>query len=196
MRWDDLFDELESQLDFERHEEDRALEAEEERLRIGWLGMRDRIVAIAPAGAPGVVRVVLRGGRDLVIRPKTVGRDWVAADLVRAHGREGACILPFAAITQLVLRPDEVASTLAPAERTAAPRVTDRIPFSFVLRDLCRRRSYVTLSGIGFSMGGTIDRVGKDHADVAVHEAGSPRRSDEVSEVRVVALGSVDVLEI
>ena len=42
MRWDNLFDDLESQLEQELDAEDIDLLAEEERLRLGRLGLRDR----------------------------------------------------------------------------------------------------------------------------------------------------------
>lgn len=46
MRWDDLFDDLESQLEREMTAEELDLEAEEERLRLGRLSVRDRLVAL------------------------------------------------------------------------------------------------------------------------------------------------------
>ena len=38
---------------------------------------------------------------------------------------------------------------------------------------------------------GTIDRVGRDHLDLAVHEPGSVRRAKEVREVRIMPLGHI-----
>ena len=49
MRWDNLFDDLESQLEQGLTAEELDLKAEEERLRLGRLGLRDRIVAILHA---------------------------------------------------------------------------------------------------------------------------------------------------
>ncbi len=43
MRWDNLFDDLESQLEQELGAEDVDLLAEEERLRLGRLALRDRL---------------------------------------------------------------------------------------------------------------------------------------------------------
>jgi hypothetical protein len=72
-----------------------------------------------------------------------------------------------------------------------------RLTLPFVLRDLCRRRAAVDLRiasahgggepGTG-SVHGTIDRVGRDHLDLAVHEAGRPRREASVRQYRVVPL--------
>jgi hypothetical protein len=35
---------------------------------------------------------------------------------------------------------------------------------------------------------GTIDRVGRDHLDIAVHESGAPRRDSSVSTYRILPL--------
>lgn len=50
MRWDDLFDDLESQLEQELGAEDVDLLAEEERLRLGRLTLRDRLLAMTRPG--------------------------------------------------------------------------------------------------------------------------------------------------
>ena len=38
---------------------------------------------------------------------------------------------------------------------------------------------------------GTIDRVGRDHVDLAVHDRGEPRREGAVREVRIVPLAAL-----
>jgi len=52
MRWDNLFDDLESQLELELGAEDLDLVAEEERLRLGRLALRDRLVALVGHAEP------------------------------------------------------------------------------------------------------------------------------------------------
>jgi hypothetical protein len=42
---------------------------------------------------------------------------------------------------------------------------------------------------------GTVDRVGRDHLDLAVHEPGSPRRSRSIEQIRVIVLAEVVVVE-
>jgi len=43
---------------------------------------------------------------------------------------------------------------------------------------------------------GTIDRVGRDHVDVAVHERGEVRRETAVSEYRLVPLMSLVLVKL
>jgi hypothetical protein len=43
----------------------------------------------------------------------------------------------------------------------------------------------------GRMLSGTIDRAGADHFDLALHDLGAPRRSDEVSGHRLVPFGAV-----
>ena len=64
MRWDSLFDDLESQLERERTAEELDLEAEEERLRLGRLAVRDRLLALARAPGERPVRLVLASEQD------------------------------------------------------------------------------------------------------------------------------------
>ncbi|WP_241975494.1 MULTISPECIES: hypothetical protein [unclassified Cryobacterium] len=79
MRWDNLFDDLEGQLEHELNAEDLELRAEEERLRLGRLSLRHRLMGLGAGSGPraggGVVRLVLTSGVTLAIRPTTFGRD-------------------------------------------------------------------------------------------------------------------------
>jgi len=60
-----------------------------------------------------------------------------------------------------------------------------------VLRDLARRRRTLQIVTPGGPIAGTIDRVGKDHLDLAVHPADGWRRSSAVARVEVLALAQV-----
>ena len=117
MRWDLLFDDLESQLGQEQRDEERALALEEERLRLARLTLRDRISALARAGDgdPQSVRVELLGGTELRLRPLAFGRDWMSAaidDVVRGPGQ---CLVPLAAIAAVLPSRGQVSASLAPA---------------------------------------------------------------------------------
>ena len=203
MRWDNLFDDLAGQLETGLDSEELTLRAEEERLQIGRLTLRGRLTSLAgarpasagAAGAGRAVRIVLLSGDTLLLRPTAFGRDWLAADLLDAPARRVQCVLPLAGIAAVVLAPPDVAESLvAESERTA--RVSDRIGLPFVLRDLCRRRTTIDLSTPVGRLSGTIDRVGRDHLDLAVHEPGLPRRARNVSHVRVVPLQHIQLVRL
>ena len=224
MRWDNLFDDLESQLEQGLSAEEIDLQAEEERLRLGRLRLRDRLISIheaSRADAAGAsprqatperssdLRVVLSSGEPILVRPVAFGRDWLSGDIV-AEGADAAgatsarlsaqCVLPFDAIAGIVFTRQQVRMSLAQrAPRGAGePTLSERLGLAFVLRDLCRRRSALEVvlasssvgstSAASTSLSGTIDRVGSDHFDLAVHDPGTPRRESLVSSIRLIPL--------
>ena len=189
MRWDSLFDDLESQLEREQTAEDEDLEAEHERLRLGRLSLRDRIVALKGADADARVSLTLADGSRVSVCPATMGRDWLSAEL--RDGSWTSCIIPISAIVAMQLGIHQVAHSLAVVAQPAVPSVSDRLGLAFVLRDLCRRRAAVELATVTGRMHGTIDRVGRDHFDLAVHEPGVPRRASAVTEYRLVPFSQV-----
>jgi len=210
VRWDNLFDDLEGQLEHELNAEDLELRAEEERLRLGRLSLRHRLMSLGGGAGRraggGVVRVVLSSGVTLAIRPTTFGRDWLAAEILDAPvapagtaapgvPAEGAVqgLVPIAAIAGVILQPAEVRASLA-APTDPESGVVDRIGFAFVLRDLARRRKFVEVHTPGGLLSGTIDRVGRDHIDLAMHERGVPRRSSEVRQYRIIPLAAIQLL--
>ncbi|WP_233245604.1 hypothetical protein [Homoserinimonas hongtaonis] len=191
MRWDNLFDDLESQLEAELEADDVGLRVEEERLRLARLGLRDRLVAIATdtLGSDVPVRLLLGDRRSLDVHFITLGRDWASVN--RIGGPSSYCLVPFAAISGIVLMRAQVQSSLA---SPAAPdTLASRLGFGYMLRDLCRRRTAVEIvQSRGEAIHGTIDRVGRDHLDLAVHEAGIARRERDVAHIRIVPF---DVIE-
>ncbi len=190
MRWDNLFDDLESQLEQELGAEEVDLLAEEERLRLGRLTVRDRILGITRPGegAPEQLRLVLRGGELLTVAVGSVGRDWLAGELVGA--RRGSCVVPLAAVASLLPTAEQLARSLIGEAAPEAPvSLSARLGVTFVLRDLCRRRSAVELSTASEGMlHGTIDRVGRDHLDLAEHAPGEARRAAAVGRIRILPL--------
>ncbi|MCU1546203.1 MAG: hypothetical protein JWP30_1303 [Homoserinimonas sp.] len=200
MRWDNLFDDLESQLEYEITVEDVTLQAEEERLRLSRLGMRDRIVAAQQApqrGSARAVRLMLTGGAVIDDKPVLFGKDWLSADLVSDSIKRQQCVVPLAAISALVLEREDIPRSLnlaAPEPETG--RLADRLGLAFVLRDLCRRRRPVEiLTGSG-AHHGTIDRVGRDHLDLAVHEQGTLRRESAVTQYRIIPFPQIQLVRL
>jgi len=199
MRWDSLFDDLESQLEHELHAEELDRRAEDTRLRLGRLTLRDRLQTFGDRdGRRGEVVLELVTGSTIVVLPQAFGRDWMSGDLVARDGASGACVVPLDAITGMLLPKENLARSLdVPDRDVEAPRLTDRIGLSFVLRDLCRRRVYVQLHegrNAGSVHRGTLDRVAGDHVDLAVHEPGAPRRERNVSHLRVVPVRGIGLI--
>ena len=187
MRWDNLFDDLEGQLEQELGAEEIDLRAEEERLRLGRRTLRDRLLALNHREDPVPVRVILTDGSALELRPRTFGRDWASGDVVDQSARDVQFILPLDAIAGLLLTRVQVSDSLEDTSSAESERgLSRRLGLAFVLRDLCRRRQSVELVMSDGVTRGTIDRVGRDHLDLAVHEAGTARRESLVSHYRVV----------
>ncbi len=194
MRWDHLFDDLAGQLEHELHAEEIDLHREEERLRLGRLELRSRVGAILRQDDPErrVVTMRTRDGALHHVRLRSLGRDWLAGDLLAPS--RGHVIVPLAALESLLLDTDQVERTLE-----AAPLADDlsaRLGLAFVVRDVCRRRVAVTIQTVVGDLHGTIDRVGRDHLDLAVHEPEVPRRVSAVEHVRVVPMAHVLLLRL
>ena len=126
---------------------------------------------------------------------KTIGKDWFVADAdPSASGgmRLRQCIVPLTAVQGLSLTKRQIRHSLEPRPtHEGAGAITDRLGLAFLLRDLCRRRTAVEVVLATESVFGTIDRVGRDHFDIAVHDASSSRRDIEVVGYRLVAFDCV-----
>lgn len=204
MRWESLFDDLEGQLARELAAEDADLAAEEERLRLSRLSLRDRLAAVLgrPGADPsaGVLRIRL-ASRSLDLRPTSIGRDWISGDEIAESGRSRAIVIAIDGIRTVRWSPEQLALSLD-ADRASRSALGDRIGFAFVLRDLCRRRSSVEILttdapaelGAGLDpapLHGTIDRVGRDHVDVAAHPPGTSRTPAEVTALQSVPFAAI-----
>lgn len=194
MRWDDLFDDLETQLERELTAEELDLEIEEERLRLGRLSVRDRLVALheSRGGSPYRLALTLGSGERLSVHPVAFGRDWFSADVAGEGSRARQCIVPIGSLAGVGLEPSAVRHSLgAPRASDGHPSLSARLGLAFVLRDLCRRRRAVDLVLASGELHGTLDRIGRDHVDLAVHDRGVPRREQEVREIRIVPLAAL-----
>jgi hypothetical protein len=172
VRWEQLFADLEASLDAEDRAQFDAEVADLARAERAALTLADRI----RAHAGGRLRLHLLDGDAVQGSVSEVGADWVLVT-----GATGAVLVPLAAVVGV-----EGLSRAA----TAAGRV--RLGLGVALRALARDRCYVRirLRGVG-DIGGTIDRVGADHLDLAVHPADEPRRVGAVSSVRTLPLAAI-----
>lgn len=187
MRWDRFFEDLEDQLSSEWEAERAALDTEAERLRLSRVTLRERLSALAHRErATPAPSFELVDGTIAVGEVTGVGADWA---VIEQPGRAGGLLVPLTAICTIGMpHPDLLRS----ARPTAAAGITDRMTFGFVLRDLVRRRVPVSVQlARGRVLTGTIDRAGADHFDLALHDAGTPRRADGLLGHRVVPFGAV-----
>ena len=122
-----------------------------------------------------------------------VGRDWIAGEQSGEGPSAPSCIVPVAAIAACF--PD-ASQTLASTESdeatgSAAGSLASRLGLGFVLRDLCRRRAALRITTPRDVLHGTIDRVARDHVDLAEHEPGTLRRDHAVRAMRILPLSEV-----
>jgi hypothetical protein len=186
VRWDELFADLEGQLEAGIGVQEREAEAEEERLRLGRQSLRDRLTAMGRQP----VRVRLVTGDVVALVPRTVGRDWVAGDL---DGTAAQAVVPIAALAALLPTAEQLAQSFDPP---APGALTDRLGLPFVLRDLARRRRVLQVLTRTGTIIGTLDRVGRDHVDLAVHPADEWRRASAVARVEVLALTEIVLVRV
>jgi predicted secreted protein len=187
VRWDELFADLEGRLEHELDVERQELAAEEERLRLARLGLRDRILAMANGG---FVSLLLVDGESCELRVESAGRDWIAGEAVVGSGRH-AVVVPVGAIIGVTPERDQLAQGLRPPAGEMLPDLSGRLGLAFVLRDLCRRRAGVELRTRVGTATGTIDRVARDHLDLAEHDAGEARRDRVVRRIRLVPFEAI-----
>lgn len=195
MRWDRLFEDLENQLASEWEAERAALDSEAERLRLSKALLRERLGALTWAGVPGADRIGLElsGGRMLRGQIAAVGADFVALDREDAVG---SSIVRLAAVTAIVLSAEAVLRSARPSG-TARSALSERLGFGFVLRDAARRRLGTRIvTTMDRVLVGTIDRVGADHLDIALHDADAPRRAAGVTGYRIVAFTSISCVDL
>lgn len=185
MHWDDFFQDLEDQLSAEWEAERAALDSETERLRIARMGLRERVVAIARQDER--IRLELCDETCCEATIDAVGADWAAA-----RQADGAILLVRLAAIVSVALAERVLVSSARAGKVRADRIAERVTFGFALRDLARRRVAVTVgTSLGRVVSGTFDRVAADHGDLALHDAGAPRRESEVQGFRLIPFDGI-----
>jgi hypothetical protein len=184
MRWEQLFSDLADQFEDLADAEMMAELADRQRVALGAVSMGQRI-----AGAiDRTIRVRTSVGLAVTGRLRKVGPDWLL--LEEGVGREA--LLATAAVTQV--------EGLSASSGAPIGGVELRLDLRFVLRGLTRDRSPVAVvirGGVGDPTGlytettGTIDRIGADFLELAVHAPWEPRRAASVRSVVLVPLVAV-----
>ena len=181
MRWEDLFRDLEAQLDAEESAELDAEVADRTRREAALLGVVDR--ARAAVGHPVQLRVSGAGALEGTLTE--VARTWLL--LLEPTGREA--LVPWAAVVSMsgLLTWSGVPG--------AGGQVAARAGFGSVLRRVARDRLPVQITLVdGAVLGGTVDRVGADFLELTQHASAEFRRRGEVSGVRTIPFHALTVL--
>jgi hypothetical protein len=197
MRWDHLFDDLESQLEHELGAEEVDLFAEEERLRLGRLGLKDRLRGVMLSSKRvSPLRIVLVDGTRISITLGAVGRDWIAGEVAAGGYGPASCVIPVDAISACFPETEQVIASTDTSDDSspATGSLASRLGLAFVLRDLCRRRTALSITTRREQLHGTLDRVARDHVDLAEHDAGVPRRDRAVRGIRLLPMSEIVVI--
>lgn len=178
MRWDDLFRDLEAQLEAADTAELEAEVADRTRREGAALALVDR--ARAAAGGRVSVRALGVGPIEGVLRQ--VGSQWLLLD--EDGGRQA--VLPLAAVLSLT------GLTVWSAVPGSGGQVFARLGLGSALRGIARDRAPVTVSLLdGSVLSGTLDRVGADFVELSTHAAGEVRRRERVTSVCAVPFAAL-----
>jgi hypothetical protein len=174
MRWDRLFDDLDAQFDAARRADLDGEVADRIRREVALVHMVDRLAAAVGR----TVQLVLPGDASLGGSIARVGDGWA---LIETAG--GVVLVRLAAVMSIAGLPVEAVG-LGPIEST--------LGVGHVLRGIARDRSPVSIGLVdGSRLEGTVDRVGADHIDVAIHPIDEPRREAVVAAVRTVGFDAL-----
>lgn len=181
MRWEDLFRDLEAQLEAAAAPEWDAEVADRARHEAAALALVDR--ARAAVGHPVAARVAGAGAVGGVLTQ--VGSEWLLLD--EPGGRE--VLVPFSAVLALGGLP---AWSGVPGE---GGQVFARLGLGSALRAIARDRLPVQVWLTDASIvTGTVDRVGADFVEVTEHGADEPRRRGQLGGVRTIPFGALAVV--
>jgi len=174
MRWEQLFEDLEAFAEATERQTFDADVADRGRAERAALALTDRL----RAHVEGELTFRLLGGDRVRARLLDLGADWALLD------DGGHVVLPLAAVSAV-----EGLSRLAAPTTQALPRT---VRITVVLRRLGRDRAPVRIAMLdGAVLTGTIDRVGADHLDLALHAPDEARRAGSVRGVAVVRLAAL-----
>ncbi|MET3803693.1 hypothetical protein ABIB25_000679 [Nakamurella sp. UYEF19] len=184
MRWEQLFSDLDAQFDNLADAEMLAELADRERVASGAITMVERFGG--SIGRP--LRLRTTAGIAVTGTIRKAGPDWLL--IQEGPGREA--LVATAALT--------IVEGLSSATGPAVQGLELRLNLRYALRVLARDRAPIALvvcGGVGEPPGlyteitGTIDRLGADFVEVALHAPWEPRRAGSVRSVVLVPLPAV-----
>ncbi|GAB3296994.1 hypothetical protein GCM10027298_07730 [Epidermidibacterium keratini] len=171
-----MIEEIGARLDQEEREARDAEIADRIRREVAQIAMLDRLRAAEGQG------VVLHLAPDRVHRGtiRQVGADWL---LIAEPA--GECLVALRHVQTI----DGLGTLTAAALQAPARRIFEGMDLRYALRGIAVDRAQVRvgLAG-GAELTGTIDRVGADFIDVAIHAVGELRRSSQVTGRTTIAL--------
>lgn len=189
MRWDRLFAELEARFADLGDEQAAAELADRERVAIGAVTAFERLAG----SLDRPIRVELAGGEGVAGVLRSIGPDW----LLMAESEQRDCLVPWRSVT--------VVHGLTAATGPAPSGLELRLDLRYALRGVARDRAPVQVAVTGWAgspgahaaagrsgeVVGTIDRVGADFIEMALHAAWEPRRAGAVRSVALIPLASI-----
>jgi hypothetical protein len=181
MRWERLFDDVEAQLEAAHRAELAGEVADRTRREVARLRLVDRLRASIGAD----LQLHIAGAGAICGRLRRAGEGWL---LLAPDSGPSALVLRDAVLTVDGL-------PAAAAEPGSEGAVLSRMGVGHALRAVARDRSPVSVVlRDGTRLDGTLDRVGADFADLALHPAGEARREAAVRSVRAVTFEGMAVL--
>lgn len=179
MRWTRLFADLEAQLEQAEATELASEVADRTRRETSAVDLVDRL--LPAVGTPLVVGC--RGTGPVSGLLSELGPDWL---LLEERGRSEVLVSTAAVIS---------VSGVGPATEAPAGKVWRALDLRWALRGLARGRVAVqVVLWDGVLWTGTFDRVGADHAELAVHAVGEPRRAGAVADVVLLPVAAVTLV--
>lgn len=196
MRWDNLFHDLEAQLETILGDELEDKHRDSERAKRASQSLGDYLHEQLALGAITGPLVLSTGGTALWITVDNFGSDWIAGEVSAPIQHAGYCIVNLASIDRISVggRSDSLSSRQdEPCHRIpgGVARRQGRITLRIVLRDVVRRRKTGWLVGGGEAAHGTLDRIGKDFVELVEHAPNAPRRQESIEKrvwVKLAAL--------
>lgn len=182
MRWDSLFGDLEAQFSARRALEEESEITDRARAELAGIELGDRL-----RGAAGAeVKIVLVDGNVIRGVLGHAGSGWlVLTEGARQWLVPYNSVLSYQGLGRVALKPSS--------------RMQQTMGMASALRVLSRDRSGLIVhlkvrTGDGYKLHGVIDRVGRDHFDLAVVPHGEVRRAGNIAAVLTIPFSSLAAL--